>query len=117
MRDIGDVWEYIVVYVDDIIVAMKDAQGFFDALQGPNVGFIMKGVGKPNHHLGDDFFRDDDGHCALVQRHIGSSCVPPSNLCMGSSQRHSSPLWTMRITLNSMIPCCVARTILLSLSH
>ena len=65
MRDVGDVWEYIVVYVDDIIVVMRDAQGFFDALQGPNVGFIMKGVGKPTYHLGTDFFRDDDGTLCL----------------------------------------------------
>ena len=61
MHDAGDLWEYIVVYVDDIIVAMRDAKHFFDELQGPNVGFTMKGVGKPNYHLGADFFYDDDG--------------------------------------------------------
>ena len=65
LRDIGDVWEYIVVYVDDIIVAIKDAQGFFDALQGPNVGFTMNGVGKPTYHRGADFFHDTDGTLCL----------------------------------------------------
>ena len=65
MRDVGDVWEYIVIYVDDIIVAMKDPQGFFDALQGPNVWFIMKGIGKPTYHLGTNFFCDDDGTLCL----------------------------------------------------
>ena len=60
MWDAGDLWEYVVVYVDDIIVAMKDAKQFFDELQGPNVSFTMKGVGKPNYHLGADFFYDDD---------------------------------------------------------
>ena len=61
MRDTGDLWEYIVVYVDDIIVAMTDAKHFFDELQGRNVGFTMKGVGKPYYHLRADFFYDDDG--------------------------------------------------------
>ena len=28
LRDAGEVWEYIVVYVDDIIIAMKDPQVF-----------------------------------------------------------------------------------------
>ena len=65
MRDVGDVWEYIVVYVDDIIVALKEAQGFFEALQGPNVGFVMKGIGKPTYHLGTDFFHDDNGTLCL----------------------------------------------------
>ena len=60
MRDAGDLWEYVIVYVDDIIVAMKDAKHFFDELQGLNVGFTMKGVGKPNYHLGANFFYDDD---------------------------------------------------------
>ena len=58
MHDPGHVWEYIMVYVDDITVAMKDAQASFDELQGPNVGFTMKGVGKPTYHLGSDFFCD-----------------------------------------------------------
>ena len=28
LRDAGEVWEYIVVYVDDIIVMMKDPKFF-----------------------------------------------------------------------------------------
>ena len=61
MQDAGDLLEYIVVYVDDISVAMKATKRFFDELQGPNVGFTMKGVGKPNYHVGADFFYDDNG--------------------------------------------------------
>ena len=117
MRDNGDVWEYIVVYVDDIIVAMKDTQGFFNAIQGPNVGFTMKGVGKPTYHLGTDFSTMLMGPCASVHKHIRSGCVPPSNLCMGSSQRPSFPLLTMRTIPSLMTPHCVTRMILLSSSH
>ena len=66
MRDAGDAWEYIVVYVDDIIVAMKDPKSFFDELQEPdNVGFKMKEVGLPTYHLRADFFHDNDGMLCL----------------------------------------------------
>ena len=65
MHDAGNVWEYVVVYVDDIIVAMRDAQGFFNELQGLKIGFTMKGVGKPTYHLGVDFFCNKDGTLCL----------------------------------------------------
>ena len=44
---------------------MKDPQVFFDELQGPSVGFTMKGVGVLTYHLGTDFFCDDDGTLCL----------------------------------------------------
>ena len=66
IHDAGNSWEYIVVYVDDIIVAMKDPKSFFDELQDPEkVSFKMKGVGSPTYHLGADFFHDDDGTLCL----------------------------------------------------
>ena len=65
MRDGGNVWEYAVIYIDDIIVAMKDPKAFFDDLQGPKIAFTMKGVGKPTYHLGADFYRDEDGTLCL----------------------------------------------------
>ena len=70
MRDAGGLWEYIVVYVDDIIGAMKEPQAFFDELQGPKVGFTMKGVVIPSYHLGEDFFMMMMVHCALAHKKI-----------------------------------------------
>ena len=65
MRDAGDTWEYIIVDVDNIIVAM-DPKSFFDELQDPDkVGFKMKVVGSPTYHLGADFFRNNDGTLCL----------------------------------------------------
>ena len=70
IHDGGEVWEYIIVYVDGIIVAMKDPHAFFDKLQAPEVGFKMKGIGAPTYHLGADFFHDDDGTlCLGAQTH------------------------------------------------
>ena len=65
MRDAGDVWDYIVVYVDDIIIAMKESHTFFDMLQGLEIRFTMKGIGLPTYHLGANFFHDDDGTLCL----------------------------------------------------
>ena len=78
MRDIGDVWEYIV--------AMKDAQGFFDALQGPIVGFTMKGVGKPTYHLAADFFCDADGTLCLSSQTYSKRLCSSFESFYGSSQ-------------------------------
>ena len=61
IRDAGDCYEYIVVYVDNLIVAMKNPDGFFSALQTDPHNFKLKGVGPANYHLSGDLFRDDDG--------------------------------------------------------
>ena len=61
MCDAGDCYKYIVVYVDDLIVAMKDLKEFFDQLQSPPMNFKLKGVGPASYHLGGDLFCDDDG--------------------------------------------------------
>ena len=65
MCDSGSAREYVVIYVDDLIVAMHDQQHFFDDLQGPQVRFTMKGIGEPSYHLGADFFRYDDGTLSM----------------------------------------------------
>ena len=60
IRDAGDCYEYICVYVDDLMVIMKDPQGFFDTLT-EKYKYILKGVGVPEYHLGGNFGRDPDG--------------------------------------------------------
>ena len=60
LREADDCYEYICVYVDDLMVIMKDPQAFFDTLQ-TKYGYILKGVGPPEYHLGGNFGRDPDG--------------------------------------------------------
>jgi len=60
IRDAGDCYEYICVYVDDLMVIMKDPQKFFDILT-EKYKYILKGVGVPEYHLGGNFGRDPDG--------------------------------------------------------
>ena len=93
MRDGGSVWKYLVVYVDDIIVAMKNAQEFFDELQGPYVGFKMKGIGKPNYHLGADFYCDEDGTlCYSSQTYAKRLCASFESLFGEQPKMYFAPL-------------------------
>ena len=98
MHDSGSAWEYVVIYVDDLIIAMHDPQ-FFNDLQAPQVGFTMKGVGQPTYHLGVDFFCNDDGTLCLGAQSI---FVPTLNGCTGSHPRLSSHPSIMRTIPNLM---------------
>ncbi len=61
IRDAGDVYEYVVVYVDDILTALKNPAEFYSQLQSDPYNYKLKNVEEPKHHLGGDFFRDKDG--------------------------------------------------------
>ena len=61
IRDAGDVCEYVVVYVDDILTALKDPDSFYKELQSDPWNYKLKNVEEPRFHLGGDFFRDKDG--------------------------------------------------------
>ena len=70
MRDKGDHWEYIAVYVDDLLIASKDPQAIIDMLE-KDYNFKLKGTGPISFHLGCDFFRDDDGNlCYAPKKYI-----------------------------------------------
>ena len=61
MRDCGDHYEYLVVYVDDIIYIGKNPREFFNTLGPGKYKYTLKDVGPAKFHLGADFFKDDDG--------------------------------------------------------
>ena len=60
MRDKGDYYEYIAVYVDDLLIASKDPKAIIDSLVNEHK-FKLKGTGAIEFHLGCDFFRDEKG--------------------------------------------------------
>jgi hypothetical protein len=60
IRDTGDCYEYLCVYVDNLLAILKDPAAFFDILR-TKYNFKLKGVGRPEYHLGGDFGRDPDG--------------------------------------------------------
>jgi hypothetical protein len=57
MRKNGNVYEYIAVYVDDLVIAAKDPKSIRDILMDRHK-FKLKGTGPISYHLGCDFFRD-----------------------------------------------------------
>ena len=71
IRDAGDCYEYVVVYVDDIFTALKDPKPFYEAIQGPPWNYLLKNVEEPKYHLGGDFFCDKDGtYCYGAQSYV-----------------------------------------------
>ena len=68
MKDMGDHYEYIGVYVDDLIIASKDPQAVIDALMAKPHSFKLKGTGPVEFHLGCDYYRDDDGTLCVGPR-------------------------------------------------
>ena len=59
-RDAGDCYEYVCVYVDDLMAILKEPAKFFELLTS-KYKFKLKGVGEPSYHLGGNFGRDPDG--------------------------------------------------------
>jgi hypothetical protein len=56
-------YEYVLIYVDDLMCIGRNPQAFYDALIN-TYHFKLKGVGSPSFHLGGDFFRDSYGTLA-----------------------------------------------------
>ena len=63
VKDCGTHYEYVCVYVDDLMVIGKNPEVFMEALT-TKYKYKLKGVGSPFYHLGGDFFRDPDGTLA-----------------------------------------------------
>ena len=68
MRDMGDHYEYLVAYVDDLAIASKNPQAIIDDLEGAPNNFKLKGTGTMEFHLGCDFFRDQSGTLCVGPR-------------------------------------------------
>jgi hypothetical protein len=60
MRDKGDHYEYVAVYVDDLLIASREPQTIITALETTHK-FKLKGSGPTEFHLGCDFVRDEHG--------------------------------------------------------
>ena len=67
MRSAGNHYEYIGVYVDDLIIVSRDCQSIVDQLVEEN-NFKVKGTGEVSFHLGCDFFRDKEGVLCYAPR-------------------------------------------------
>ena len=65
MCDMGNHYEYLCIYVDDIAYMSHDPQKLFDLLKDEKkYGYKLKGDGPILYHLGSDFKQDLDGTLA-----------------------------------------------------
>ena len=70
MRHMGDHYEYIAVYVDDLLIASRNPAEIVSKLLDV-YKFKLKGTGPVSFHLGCDFFRDDEGNlCYAPKKYI-----------------------------------------------
>jgi Reverse transcriptase (RNA-dependent DNA polymerase) len=60
MRKRDGHYEYVAVYVDDLLIASRNPKIIIEWLEKRNM-FKLKGTGPISFHLGCDFFRDEEG--------------------------------------------------------
>jgi hypothetical protein len=60
MRENDGLYEYIAVYIDDLLIAARDPREIVKTLS-EKYKFKLKGVGPLTYHLGCHYFRDSDG--------------------------------------------------------
>ena len=94
MRDMGDHYEYIACYVDDLLIASHKPQSIIDQLTSDPINFKLKGTGPLEFHLGCNYYRDPDGTlCQAPVKYIDRMVDSYKNL-FGSApkQTYRSPL-------------------------
>jgi hypothetical protein len=91
MRETDGLYEYIGVYVDDLLIAAKDPETIIKALREVHK-FKLKGVGPLAYHLGCDSFRDNDGALCYGPRKYISKKMGDFEMMYGSKPReYTSP--------------------------
>ena len=80
----GTCYEYIAVYVDDLAIAAKDPQAFWNELK-EKYNLKLKGVGPLEYHLGCTYKKDPDGTLAADPRGMSIRFL---NLMRGCSTRN-----------------------------
>jgi hypothetical protein len=94
MKDMGDHYEYIAVYVDDPRITSKNPETIIESLESKLVNFKLKGTRPLEFHLGCDYFHEEDGTlCYGPQKYMGRM-VDAYIRMFGSrpSTKHTSPL-------------------------
>ena len=92
MRDKGDHYEYVVVYVDDLWLASKLPEELAQDLE-KRFGFKLKGTGPTSFHLGADYFRDAHGTmCMAPKRYIDKMIEAYVRMFGSKPKQYATPL-------------------------
>jgi hypothetical protein len=88
MRQNGEIYEYIAVYVDDLALDLVNPQEFIDILK-TKYSFKLKGTGPISFHLGMDFYRDDDGTLCIAPRKYIEKMIANYERLFGQSPKQT----------------------------
>lgn len=93
MRRVDNHYEYICVYVDDLIICSLNPQAFINDLTMTHK-FNLKGTGPIHYHLGCNYPRGPDGTlCYGPRRYVLDKMVADFEHMFGHPPRHySSPI-------------------------
>ena len=92
MRLNGDTYEYIAVYVDDLLIAAKDSLAITKCLEEKHL-FKLKGTGPLQYHLGCDYFKDDMGTlCSGPRKYIEKMMDQYEKMFGMKPKEYTSPL-------------------------
>ena len=86
----GTCYEYIAVYVDDIAIAAKDPQAFYNELK-KKYNLKLKGVGPLEYHLGCTYKKDPDGTLAADPRRYVNKILESYERMFKEKPRKSRP--------------------------
>jgi len=72
MRQTDYEYEYLIVYVDDIVMISRDPEFILKQLQSL---YELKGVGSPEYYSGADIYVDNEGFtCVSAKTYIKNIC-------------------------------------------
>ncbi|MGL5917965.1 MAG: reverse transcriptase domain-containing protein, partial [Cetobacterium sp.] len=93
MKEIdGDHYDYIVAYVDDLLIASKNPSQYTDEFQ-ERFAFKLKGTGPATYHLGVDYSRDANGILCMAPRKYVDKLIDAYARMFGSKPKQfNSPL-------------------------
>jgi hypothetical protein len=92
MRPVGDHYEYIAVYVDDLFIISKNPKDIIASLENDH-NFKLKGTGPIEFHLGCDFFRNEKGQlCYAPRKYIDKMIDNYERLFGQKPKKAQSPL-------------------------
>ena len=87
MIEKDSLYEYIVIYVDDLDIAAKHPKEIKYVLMNKH-RFKVKGIGPIKYHLGCDFFREEDGTlCSFPKKYV-EKMVEGYITIFSTKQRH-----------------------------
>jgi hypothetical protein len=92
MRRVDNHYEYICVYVDDLIICSHKPEAIIKELEGKHK-FTLKGTGPIKFHLGCDYFRDPDGTLCYGPKQFITKLIGEYERMFGEKpKRFTSPL-------------------------